>query len=68
MSAFGGVRGRNVLRQFYERLVGRGKPKKVALIDAARKVLVWAWAVFRTGLPFDPGRAEWKPVLLPAPP
>jgi transposase len=54
MSAFGGVRGHNVLRQFYQRLVGRGKPKMVALIAAARKVLVWAWAVFRTRLAFDP--------------
>jgi transposase len=54
LSAFGGVRGKNALRQFSQRLVGRGKPKRVARIAAARKVLVWAWAVFRTRLPFDP--------------
>lgn len=54
LSALGGVRGRNVLRSFYERLVGRGKPKKTALIAAARKILVWAWAVFRDHTSFDP--------------
>lgn len=58
LSAFGGVRGKNALRQFYERLVGRGKPKFVALIAAARKLLVWAWAVFRTGREFDPQRVS----------
>jgi transposase len=54
LSAFGGVRGKNALRQCSQRLVGRGKPKMVALIAAVRKVLVWAWAVFRTGRSFDP--------------
>jgi transposase len=58
LGAFGGVRGRTALRQFYERLVGRGKPKFVALIAAARKLLVWAWAVFRTGSDFDPQKAR----------
>lgn len=58
MSAFGGVRGNNALRGFYQRLVGRGKPKMVALIAAARKVLVWAWAVFRSSIPFDPTQTE----------
>jgi transposase len=42
LSAFGGVRGKNALRECSQRLVGRGKPKRVALIAAARKVLVWA--------------------------
>ena len=58
LGAFGGVRGKTALRQFYERLVGRGKPKFVALIAAARKLLVWAWAVFRTGSDFDPQKAR----------
>lgn len=57
LGALGGVRGRNPLRVFYERLVGRGKPKMVALIAAARKILVWAWAVFRDQSTFDPQRA-----------
>lgn len=57
LGALGGVRGQNPLRVFYERLVGRGKPKMVALIAAARKILVWAWAVFRDQSAFDPQRA-----------
>ncbi len=63
MSALGGTRGKNLLRQFYLRLVGRGKPKMVALIAAARKVLVWAWAVFRTNTPFDPRRTQSRPPM-----
>jgi len=62
MGALGGVGGRNgknnntPLRSFYRTLVSRGKPKKVALVAAARKILVWCWAVFRQGKPFDPTR------------
>ncbi len=56
MAVLGGVRHRNALRAFYERLVGRGKKKKVALVAAARKVLVWAWQVFHTQTNFDPAK------------
>ena len=58
MSALGGTRGDNPLRHFYLRLVGRGKAKMVALIAAARTVLIWAWAVFRAGAAFDPQKAR----------
>jgi transposase len=58
MSALGGVRGKNPLRDFYQRLVGAGKPKKLALTAAARKILVWTWAVFSTKTDFDPERAR----------
>jgi len=47
MSALGGVSGKNALRAFYKRLLGRGKAEKVALTACARKILVWAWAVHR---------------------
>jgi len=56
MGALGGVRGDHALRGFYQRLVGRGKAKKLALVAAARKILVWAWAVFRRQQPFDATR------------
>jgi len=56
MGALGGVGGNNPLRLFYRSLVGRGKPRKLALIAAARKILVWCWAVFRQGKPFDAAR------------
>lgn len=66
MSALGGKRGRNPLRAFFERLVGRGKPKKVALVACMRKILIWAWAVFRQQTPFDPTRAVRRPQRRPA--
>ena len=56
MGTLGGIRGRNPLRAFYERLVGRGKKKKVALVAAARKLLVWAWKVFQSDSVFDPAK------------
>lgn len=54
MGALGGTRGHNRLRAFYQRLVARGKPKKVALVAAAHKILVWAWACFRSLLAAQP--------------
>jgi transposase len=60
MSALGGTHGKNVLRAFYQRLLAAGKPKKVALVAAAHKILVWAWAVFRTQSTFDPKLAGEK--------
>jgi transposase len=58
MGALGGIRGQNVLRAFYQRLVGRGKKKKVALVAAARKLLIWAWKVFQTRTDFDPAKLD----------
>ena len=59
MGALGGVGGNNPLRNFYKSLVGRGKPKKLALVAAARKILIWCWAVFRQGKPFDATRHQY---------
>ncbi len=56
MGTLGGIRGRNPWRAFDQRLVGRGKQKKVALVAATRKLLVWAWKVFQTQTDFDPAK------------
>ena len=56
MGALGGIRGKNVLRSFYQLLVSRGKAKKVALVACARKILLWGWAIFSSGSPFDSQR------------
>ena len=58
MAALGGKRGKgdNPLRDFFDRLVKRGKPKKVALVAAARKLLMWAWAIFCSHTYFDPNK------------
>jgi transposase len=54
LGALGGVRAHSPLREFYHRLVERGKAKKLALVAAARKILTWAWVVFSRGEAFDP--------------
>src|SRR5262245_22935044 len=48
------------LRGFYERLVGRGKPKKAALAAVARKLLVAINAMIRD-------RRGWQPALVVQP-
>lgn len=58
MGALGGVRGQNPLKPFYDRLVGRGKAKKVALVAAARKILTWAWTVFSRQIDWNPALHE----------
>jgi transposase len=54
MGALGALRGHNPLHDFYDRLVGRGKAKKLALVAASRKLLTWAWAIFATGTVWNP--------------
>jgi len=61
LCALGGNHAKDTpLTRFYQRLVARHKPKMVALVASARKILVWAFAVFRSGEPFDPALAMAK--------
>lgn len=63
MCSLGGIKAKSSpLVDFYQRLLSREKPKKVALVAGARKILVWAFAVFRSGGPFDPAKAMPKSV------
>jgi len=57
LGALGGKRGQ-ILKQIYQQFLDRGKAKKVALMACARRILVWAWAIFRANSPFDPLRFE----------
>jgi transposase len=57
MAALVGVRHNPVLHSFYERLLARGKPKKVALTACMHKLLTILHAVLRD-------RAPWQPTLL----
>jgi transposase len=50
MAAVSAARTR--LKPFYARLIGAGKPSKVALIAVARKLLTILNAMVRTGMPF----------------
>lgn len=54
MGALVGIRHNHVLRGFYERLLQRGKPKKVALVAATRKLLVMLNAMIRDGAAWNP--------------
>lgn len=55
LSAVTVSRLKNPMGEYYRRLVAAGKPKKVALIALARKILRTSFAVLRSGLPFDAG-------------
>jgi len=42
-----------LIKQKYQRLLKLGKPKKVALIAAANKLLRQAYGILKSGIPFD---------------
>lgn len=52
MAALAASRYNPALRVFYRRLVAKGKPKKVALIACARKLLILLNQLLRTGQPW----------------
>jgi len=54
LAALSAVRYNPAVRAFYERLRAAGKAAKVALTAAARKLLVIADAILRTGRPWQP--------------
>jgi transposase len=54
MGALSAVHGRNPLHAFYERLVGRGKARKLVIVAAARKLLAWAWTLFSQQTHWNP--------------
>ena len=54
LAALSAVRYNPAMKAFKERLVARGKKAKVILTAVARKLLVIADAVVRTGRPRDP--------------
>ncbi len=56
MAALVGVRRNPVLRAFYERLLARGKPKKVALVACMHKLLTILHAMLAHHTPWQPQR------------
>jgi transposase len=54
MATLSALRYNPLIRTFYERLIAAGKPKKVALCAASRKLLRIAWAVGTRETTFDP--------------
>ena len=47
------VRYNPLMLAFYNKLLTKGKPKKVALIAVMRKLLVLAYGVLKSRKPFD---------------
>ncbi len=55
-------RMKNALGDFYRHLTGQGKPKKVALIALARKLLRVAFTVLKSGQKFNPDYRRPSPM------
>lgn len=53
MAALNAIQHSEITRDFYQRLVARGKPRKVAIIAVMTKILRTAHAILVTGKPFD---------------
>lgn len=53
MAALAVLRFNTVIKQFYDRLVAAGKPKKVATVACMRKLLTILKAIVRTGKSWD---------------
>lgn len=54
MAAVTATRCNPVIKPFYERLLAQGKPKKLALVACARRLLVITNAMLRDERPWDP--------------
>lgn len=53
MATLAAIRCNPVIRAFYQRLIGAGKPKKVAIVACMRKLLTIVNAMARTGKAWD---------------
>jgi transposase len=61
MATLVAVRSNPVLVRFYQRLCAEGKPKKVALVAAMRKLLTWLNAMVRHNTPWNPCSPDLSP-------
>jgi transposase len=53
LCAFSACKHNKACREIYERLTGKGKSKKLALIAVSNKLLKQAFAIAKSGLPYD---------------
>ena len=53
LCAFSACKHNKACREIYERIVKKGKSKKLALIAVANKLLKQAFAIAKSGLPYD---------------
>ncbi len=60
MPAVSAMQHNPLLKDLYNRLLAKGKPKKVALCAVMRKLLVLSYGVIKSGVEFDPGYKKQK--------
>lgn len=53
MCALSAYKGNKACKALYDRLLAKGKPKKVALVAVAHKLLKQAYGIAKSGLPYD---------------
>jgi len=53
MAAISAIRFNPAMKTFYDRLVARGKSKKLCIVAVARKLLIVCFAICKSQLPFD---------------
>lgn len=53
LCAFSACKHNKACREIYERIVGKGKSKKLALIAVANKLLKQSFAIAKSGIPYD---------------
>ena len=58
MAALAASRSNPVLKAFHQRLIAAGKPRKVALVAVARRILTILGAMLRNGQPWNPAYAR----------
>lgn len=57
MATLAAIRGENAIAAFHRRMVGKGKPAKVALVAAMRKLLTILNAMLKNNTPWNPDLA-----------
>lgn len=62
LCALSAKRYNKACRELYERLLEKGKPKKLALIAVANKLVKQAFAILKSGRPFDENHVSEKKV------
>jgi len=60
MPAMSATKHNPALREFYQRLISKGKLKMVALVAVMRKLLVYAIGILRNNTPYNP---DWTKIL-----
>jgi transposase len=61
LCSFSASKYNKACRDLYERLVAKGKSKKLALIAVANKLLKQVFAIAKSGIPFDENMVSSKP-------